>query len=49
MLRAHGTRDRRTYEIIGFNSRLDEIQAALLRIIARGARWLDGRPPRGGG
>ena len=32
VLRAHGSRDRSTYERIGFNSRLDELQAALLRI-----------------
>ncbi len=31
MLRSHGSRDRTTYEIVGYNSRLDELQAALLR------------------
>jgi dTDP-4-amino-4,6-dideoxygalactose transaminase len=33
MLRTHGSRDRRTYERIGVNSRLDELQAALLRVL----------------
>jgi dTDP-4-amino-4,6-dideoxygalactose transaminase len=32
MLRSHGSRDRSRYEIIGFNSRLDELQAAALRL-----------------
>ncbi|MDP5034009.1 MAG: DegT/DnrJ/EryC1/StrS family aminotransferase [Solirubrobacteraceae bacterium] len=33
MLRFHGSRDRVNYEEIGFNSRLDEIQAAVLRVM----------------
>ena len=33
MLRTHGSRDRSTYEMIGFNSRLDELQAGLLRVL----------------
>ncbi len=33
MLRFHGSRDRVNHEEIGFNSRLDEIQAAVLRIL----------------
>jgi dTDP-4-amino-4,6-dideoxygalactose transaminase len=33
MLRTHGSRDRSTYEVIGFNSRLDELQAGLLRVL----------------
>jgi len=32
MLRFHGSRDKKTFEIIGFNSRLDEVQAAMLRV-----------------
>ncbi len=32
MLRFHGSRDKTTFELIGHNSRLDEIQAALLRL-----------------
>ncbi len=33
MLRFHGSRDRVTYDEVGFNSRLDEMQAAILRVI----------------
>ncbi|MEI7692033.1 MAG: DegT/DnrJ/EryC1/StrS family aminotransferase, partial [Actinomycetes bacterium] len=33
MLRFHGSRDRVSYEEVGFNSRLDEIQAAVLRVM----------------
>jgi dTDP-3-amino-3,4,6-trideoxy-alpha-D-glucose transaminase len=32
MLRFHGSRDKQTFELIGHNSRLDELQAAVLRI-----------------
>ena len=32
MLRFHGSRDKKTFELIGTNSRLDAIQAAFLRI-----------------
>ena len=32
MLRFHGSRDRVTYEQVGYNSRLDELQAAILRV-----------------
>jgi dTDP-3-amino-3,4,6-trideoxy-alpha-D-glucose transaminase len=32
MLRFHGSRDKVTYEQIGYNSRLDELQAAILRV-----------------
>jgi dTDP-3-amino-3,4,6-trideoxy-alpha-D-glucose transaminase len=32
MLRFHGSRDQKTWEAIGYNSRLDEIQAAFLRV-----------------
>ena len=32
MLRFHGSRDKETFELIGHNSRLDEMQAALRRI-----------------
>ncbi len=35
MLRNHGSRDRYYYEMLGTNSRLDEIQAAVLRIKLR--------------
>lgn len=33
MLRAHGSRDRSTWELVGYNSRLDELQAAFLRVL----------------
>ena len=32
MLRFHGSRDKKDFELIGFNSRLDEMQAAALRL-----------------
>ncbi len=32
MLRFHGSRDKVDFELIGYNSRLDEVQAAVLRI-----------------
>jgi dTDP-4-amino-4,6-dideoxygalactose transaminase len=35
MLRFHGSRAKKTFEFVGYNSRLDEIQAAALRIFLR--------------
>lgn len=32
-LRFHGSRDKRTFEYVGYNSRLDEVQAAILRVL----------------
>jgi dTDP-4-amino-4,6-dideoxygalactose transaminase len=32
MLRFHGSRDKKDFELIGYNSRLDAVQAAMLRI-----------------
>ena len=32
MLRFHGSRDKISYEEVGYNSRLDELQAAILRV-----------------
>jgi dTDP-3-amino-3,4,6-trideoxy-alpha-D-glucose transaminase len=41
MLRFHGSRDKVDFELIGYNSRLDEIQAAVLRIfLAELDRWV---------
>jgi dTDP-4-amino-4,6-dideoxygalactose transaminase len=33
LLRMHGTTDKETYSLVGFNSRLDALQAAVLRVI----------------
>jgi dTDP-4-amino-4,6-dideoxygalactose transaminase len=44
MLRFHGSHDKVTYEHVGYNSRLDEIQAAILRVqLPRLDEWADGR------
>ncbi len=32
-LRFHGSRDKQTFEYVGFNSRLDELQATILRVL----------------
>jgi dTDP-4-amino-4,6-dideoxygalactose transaminase len=43
-LRFHGSRDKETFDHVGYNSRLDEIQAAILRILLRRLDvWSDGR------
>src|SRR4051812_9741585 len=43
-LRFHGSRDKVTYDQVGYNSRLDELQAAILRILLPELdRWSDGR------
>jgi dTDP-3-amino-3,4,6-trideoxy-alpha-D-glucose transaminase len=36
MLRFHGSRDKVDFELVGYNSRLDELQAAVLRIFLAG-------------
>jgi dTDP-4-amino-4,6-dideoxygalactose transaminase len=44
MLRFHGSRDKVSFELIGHNSRLDELQAALLRLeLPHLDAWCDGR------
>jgi dTDP-4-amino-4,6-dideoxygalactose transaminase len=44
MLRFHGSRDKQTFELIGHNSRLDELQAAVLRVqLPHLDAWSDGR------
>ena len=40
MLRFHGSRDKQTFELVGTNSRLDAVQAAMLRVfLPRLAGW----------
>jgi dTDP-4-amino-4,6-dideoxygalactose transaminase len=44
MLRFHGSRDKTTFELVGHNSRLDEMQAAILRVqLPHLDDWADGR------
>ncbi|HEY7890896.1 MAG TPA: DegT/DnrJ/EryC1/StrS family aminotransferase [Solirubrobacteraceae bacterium] len=44
MLRFHGSRDKLDYELVGYNSRLDELQAAVLRTqLAHLDLWADER------
>jgi dTDP-4-amino-4,6-dideoxygalactose transaminase len=33
LLRFHGSRDKHLFDLVGYNSRLDEVQAALLRVL----------------
>jgi dTDP-4-amino-4,6-dideoxygalactose transaminase len=43
-LRFHGSRDKQSFEYVGYNSRLDEVQAAILRILlAELDEWCDRR------
>ncbi len=43
-LRFHGSRDKRSFEYVGYNSRLDEIQAAILRVLLPALDgWIAGR------
>ncbi len=47
-LRFHGSRDKISYELIGYNSRLDELQAAILRTqLPHLDTWADGRREAG--
>ena len=44
MLRFHGSRDKQTFELVGHNSRLDELQAGILRVqLPHLDDWADGR------
>ena len=44
MLRFHGSRDKKTFELVGTNSRLDAVQAAMLRVfLPHLAGWNAGR------
>src|SRR3954447_8045532 len=44
MLRFHGSRDKQTFELVGHNSRLDELQAGILRVLLPHLdAWSDGR------
>jgi dTDP-3-amino-3,4,6-trideoxy-alpha-D-glucose transaminase len=44
ILRFHGSHDKVTYEQVGYNSRLDELQAAVLRVqLPHLDGWADGR------
>jgi dTDP-4-amino-4,6-dideoxygalactose transaminase len=44
LLRLHGSRDKVDFELIGYNSRLDELQAAVLRLfLTRLDGWNDSR------
>ncbi|HEY1689720.1 MAG TPA: DegT/DnrJ/EryC1/StrS family aminotransferase [Solirubrobacteraceae bacterium] len=48
MLRFHGSKDKVSYQHIGFNSRLDELQAAVLRVqLPHLDSWADGRRAAG--
>ena len=47
-LRFHGSHDKVTYELLGYNSRLDELQAAILRVqLPHLDAWADGRRQAG--
>ncbi len=48
ILRFHGSHDKVTYEQVGYNSRLDELQAAVLRVqLPHVDGWADGRRAAG--
>jgi dTDP-4-amino-4,6-dideoxygalactose transaminase len=48
MLRFHGSWDKVTYDHVGYNSRLDELQAAILRVqLPHLETWADGRRAAG--
>jgi dTDP-4-amino-4,6-dideoxygalactose transaminase len=44
LLSFHGSRDKETFDLVGYNSRLDELQAAFLRVfLPELAGWNEGR------
>ncbi len=44
MLRFHGSKDKVTFDAVGYNSRLDELQAAILRVLLPHLdTWTEGR------
>jgi dTDP-3-amino-3,4,6-trideoxy-alpha-D-glucose transaminase len=48
MLRFHGSYDKTTFEHVGYNSRLDELQAAILRVLLPELpTWAEGRRAAG--
>jgi dTDP-3-amino-3,4,6-trideoxy-alpha-D-glucose transaminase len=48
VLRFHGSRDKQSFELVGHNSRLDELQAALLRLeLPQLDAWCEGRRAAG--
>src|SRR5215217_69703 len=48
MLRFHGSHDKTTFELVGHNSRLDELQAGILRVLLPHLdAWSDGRRAAG--
>lgn len=50
MLRFHGSEDKQTFIEVGYNSRLDELQAAVLRVLLPQLdAWSDGRRAAGRG
>ena len=49
MLRFHGSLDRQTHQLVGYNSRLDEIHAAMLRVmLPHLGEWTRGRQQAAG-
>jgi dTDP-4-amino-4,6-dideoxygalactose transaminase len=49
-LRFHGSRDKVTFDYVGYNSRLDEVQAAVLRVLLGELDgWCEGRRQAGRG
>ena len=48
MLRFHGSKDKADFQFVGYNSRLDELQAAALRLFLEQLDGWNARSPRGG-